>query len=535
MFNQISIAKKIHLVLIVIALVLLGSTVMVFSYDETELAENLVEKNLKSTASNYFDSINTMMLTGTIAQRKIVQDKILSEKTIIEARILRAPPVVKLFGAGFSDEKANSNFDLKGLSGQEAYNVTTKNGKRIMEFVMPIRASKNYRGTDCLGCHQVQEGDILGAVKMSYDLSMVDTKIKNSIFKASIMQLIITIIGFGLLSLTITKLILFRLKRLRNTINEVEKNLDLNKEIVVHNQDELGAVSLALNSMMSKFKESFLTVSDATEQLIKSAKDVDQISELTKEAVLNQKSGTESVAAAINQLDASANEVQKNTQNAADKSVSANEKATQGLKLVEVTKDGINQLRDQVIENTTKITELNDKTHEVGSVLEVINSIAEQTNLLALNAAIEAARAGEQGRGFAVVADEVRSLATRTRESIDQIQATITGLQVDATNSVKSMNSVRQLAEEKAADVESVANLLVDITKEIKELDDLNCQIASAAEQQNLAADEINRNVTSISNVAEKSSDDAIKGKQVSEHLLMLSYQLKEQMAKFKL
>jgi methyl-accepting chemotaxis protein len=535
MLTQTSISKKIHLVLIIIAMVLLATTMIIFSYDESELAESLVEKNLESTALNYFDSVNTMMLTGTIAQRKIVQDKILAQKEIVEARILRGQQVVKIFGAGFADEQAKSSFDRKGLVGQKAFNITSKNDKRIMEFVMPIRASKNYRGTDCLGCHQAQEGDILGAVKMSYDLSMVDSKINNSLFKAGIMQLITTLVGFGLLSLTITKLVLFRLKRLRNTINEVENNLDLNKTIIVHHQDELGAVSKALNSMMLKFKEGFLTVSNATEQLIDSAKDVDQISELTKDAVLNQKSGTESVAAAINQLDASANEVQNNTQNAADKSVSASEKASQGLALVEQAKVGINQLRDEVIENTAMITQLNAKTNEVGTVLEVINSIAEQTNLLALNAAIEAARAGEQGRGFAVVADEVRSLATRTRESIDQIQATISGLQVDATSAVNSMNSVSQQAEAKATDVENVANLLVDITQEIKELDDLNCQIASAAEQQNLAADEINVNVTNISNVAEKSSEDAIKGKKISEHLLNLAYQLKDEMVKFKL
>jgi len=535
MFYQMSIAKKIHIVLIIIALVFLSTTVLFFSYDEKDLAEKLVEKNLESTALNYFDSVNTMMLTGTITQRKIVQQKILAQKSIVEARIIRAPKVIDLFGEGFDDEKVRDSIDRQGLAGQKLFNLTSQNGKRVMEFIMPIRASKNYRGTDCLACHQAQEGDILGAVKMTYDLSAVDKKITTSIIKASVMQLLITIIGFGLLSFTLTKLVLSRLKRLRKTINDVEKNLDLNKEIKIHHQDELGAVSEALNSMMLKFKDSFVTVSHATEKLIDSAKNVDEISELTREAVLSQKSATESVAAAINELDASANEVQQNTQNAADKSVGANEKASQGLKLVEQAKVGINQLRDQVIDNTTMITQLNEKTNEVGTVLEVINAIAEQTNLLALNAAIEAARAGEQGRGFAVVADEVRSLATRTRESIDQIQTTIGGLQVDASNAVNSMNSVRQLAEEKATDVENVANLLLDITQEIKELDDLNCQIASAAEQQNLAADEINVNVTNISDVAEKSSKDAIRGKQISEHLLALAYQLNEQVRQFKL
>ncbi|OUR63306.1 chemotaxis protein, partial [Colwellia sp. 39_35_sub15_T18] len=243
----------------------------------------------------------------------------------------------------------------------------------------------------------------------------------------------------------------------------------------------------------------------------------------------------DSVAAAINELDASANEVQQNTQSAADKSVSANERASQGLSLVNQAKTGIDALRDKVIDNTDMITELSKKTNEVSSVLEVITAIAEQTNLLALNAAIEAARAGEQGRGFAVVADEVRSLATRTRESIDQIQATIGALQQDAKGAVASMNDVSQQANEKADDVANVANLLVDITTEIKELDELNCQISEAARQQNIAADEININVVNISNVAGKSSDDAIRGKEISEHLLALANDLNEQLAKFKL
>jgi len=304
---------------------------------------------------------------------------------------------------------------------------------------------------------------------------------------------------------------------------------------VVHHDDELGAVSRALNSMMKTFKESYLFVADSANQLVTAAKTVDEISELTKDSMINNKKGTDSVAAAIVELDASATEVQDNTKVASDKSESANLKASESLKLVEEAKFGINQLRDQVIENKEKITVLSERTNDVGSVLEVINGIAEQTNLLALNAAIEAARAGEQGRGFAVVADEVRSLATRTRESIDTIQQTIAVLQSDASDAVNSMNSVSQQASEKAEDVNEVANLLVEITRQIEELDALNCQIASAAEQQNLAAEEINQSTVRISEVADESTQDAIRGKEVSEQMLGLANELSKQVAKFKL
>ncbi|MCW8865299.1 MAG: methyl-accepting chemotaxis protein [Colwellia sp.] len=535
MFQQMSLAKKINAALVLIALIFLSTTIFFFYNDEKVLAEHFVERNLESLALNYFDSVNTMMLTGTIANRKIIQDKIVSQDDIVEARILRAPALTKVFGAGNADQSAQSAFERQGLSGEKAFEQFSKNGKRMMSFIMPIKASDNYRGTNCLTCHPVANDEILGAVKITYDLSTVDKEITNSITQATLLQLIITIISFGLLSYTLKKLVFFRLNRLRNTIKSVEENLDLNKEIKVNYHDELGAVSSALNGMMNTFKQSFLSIADASQKLAASAKSVDEISSLTRAAVLEQKNGTDSVAAAINELDASANEVQHNTQSAADKSVSANERASQGLALVEQAKIGINELRDKVGNNTDMISDLSNKTNEVSSVLEVITAIAEQTNLLALNAAIEAARAGEQGRGFAVVADEVRSLATRTRESIDQIQTTIGALQNDAKGAVDSMNDASKQANEKADDVANVANLLVDITTEIKELDELNCQISDAARQQNLAADEINVNVVNISNVAEKSSEDAIRGKEISEHLLTLANALNEQLAKFKL
>ncbi|TMM47038.1 methyl-accepting chemotaxis protein [Colwellia ponticola] len=535
MLKNVSLAKKIHLALTLIGVVFLSTTVFVFYHDEKDLAEHFIERNLENLALTYFDSVNTMMLTGTMANRQLIQKKILSQDDLVEARILRSQAIINVFGEGFADQKAKNSFEEAGLTGTKAFEKFTLDGKSMMSFIIPIRASEDYRGTNCLTCHQVSENEILGAVKLTYDLSTVNKEITSSITHAAILQLIITLVSFILLSLILKKLIFNRLKLLSSTIKSAAQDLDLKKEMEVTHRDELGSVSIALNEMMNKFKMSFMSIAQASSQLTESAKEVDDISTLTLQAVLEQKNGTDSVAAAINELDASANEVQQNTQSAADKSVSANERTSQGLVLVEQARIGINDLRDKVIENTAMITDLSDKTNEVSSVLEVITAIAEQTNLLALNAAIEAARAGEQGRGFAVVADEVRSLATRTRESIEEIHATMSRLQVGAKGAVESMNIVSQQASEKAEDVSNVADLLTDISGQIRELDDLNCQISDAAMQQNIAADEINVNVVNISNVAEKASDDALRGKTISENLLSLSYELNTQLSKFKL
>ena len=159
---QFTIAQKIYTAIIVTSLTLLVTTIAYFYHDEKALAEQLIEQNLASTAQNYFDSVNTMMLTGTTANRQIVQNKLKEQQGIIEARIIRGQKVIDVYGKGFADQGIESSIDEKGLNGQQITQISQKGDLHVMEYIMPITASENYRGTNCLGCHQAIEGDILG-------------------------------------------------------------------------------------------------------------------------------------------------------------------------------------------------------------------------------------------------------------------------------------------------------------------------------------------------------------------------------------
>jgi len=196
---------------------------------------------------------------------------------------------------------------------------------------------------------------------------------------------------------------------------------------------------------------------------------------------------------------------------------------------------GIDSLLSEIGQAAEVIKRLGEQSDNVGVVLDVIRGIAEQTNLLALNAAIEAARAGEQGRGFAVVADEVRTLATRTHESTQEIQAMIEKLQLGARDAVKAMENASSKAQDESDHVERAAESLAMIAGQVSGINDMNTQIATAAEEQTKVTEDINRNVVNISQRADATAENARRNQEVSEELVALAAQLDELVSRFKL
>lgn len=530
-----SIQHKIYALLALTGILVLVASIVSSSQQQQALAQETVETNIRLLADNYFDSINTMMLTGTMANREILSNKLRGHPNIRDAHIIRSDKVNSLYGPGNSNQKPTTDSELQALRGNELLVIEESRNERVMTYLKPMIAMEDYKGTNCLGCHAAQEGEVLGVVKISYSLADIDNTVHNNTLFSSGLLSAIFLVTFVALGVLFRKLFIVRLKTLGKTMRLATTNKDLSLRIEDQVDDELGRLAINFNKMMEGFTDSIAKVSKSSHILIGSAEKIYNSADETERAILEQKQGTDSVAAAINELESSSSEVKNTTHFASEKSDSSNHLAEESMAVAHTTEQSINQLAKDVRDAATQVSQLQAQTLEVGKVLEVISSIAEQTNLLALNAAIEAARAGEAGRGFAVVADEVRTLATRTHDSTDEIKRTIDKLQSEAAQTVKAMNASCTEADERALQVKQVAQALKDISNQMHEINDLNVQIADATEQQNLAAEEINRSVVAIRDNAERSLLDAHGSKQISEELLQLARELDDQVRGFKL
>lgn len=322
--------------------------------------------------------------------------------------------------------------------------------------------------------------------------------------------------------------------KLADTVSEIEHNSDLTQRIDINSKDELGVMAKALNSMLDKFHHSMEQVSSATSQVASASEEMTNITTETSQAIQSQLSETSQVATAVTEMTSTVQEVANSTVTAAGAANEANEAATEGRNIVNGTVAAIQSLASEVEKGSEMIIELEKDSEAIGSILDVISDIAEQTNLLALNAAIEAARAGEHGRGFAVVADEVRTLASRTQKSTKEIQAMITKLQTGSRGAVEAMEEGRTQAHSSVEQANMAGQALEKITAAVATIHDLNTQIASAAEEQTAVSEEINKNVVQINQMAEHTSDGATQTSAASEQLAQLALELQGLVKQFK-
>ncbi|MAZ89864.1 MAG: chemotaxis protein [Cellvibrionaceae bacterium] len=343
----------------------------------------------------------------------------------------------------------------------------------------------------------------------------------------------VTLIVIGFLWLVLKNAFLNPLSIVMGKITQLSEG-DFTATIDTSGNDELGQLSRNLSHMQSEIVEVLTRVKNTSNELQTASQSINQTASNITQHTGATEQYTDQVSNAISEMSDTVQDVAANAAGAADAAQQADQNAQQGLKVMDETITSINALSDEVDRVANAMNQLEKDTASVGAVLDVIKGIAEQTNLLALNAAIEAARAGEQGRGFAVVADEVRALAQRTQESTEEIQQIIETVQNGAAQAVKAMEGSQEQTRNTVELATNAGGSIQEITGSVTSIRDMNTQIATAAEQQSCAADEIRKNVESMAGLARDAHSSAQESTAVANRLDESSNDLSQLIARFR-
>jgi len=498
--------------------------VMQLAIDKTEML-----------ARTYFDNVNALMLTGTMANRHITREKILANEDVTTAKIIRTAAVSSVYGKGEAEEAAADEVDRQGLSSKSPLIIRKEDSAgRQVSVVIPMLALKNYRGTNCLTCHVVDEGTVLGTVRIDYSLKNLDRSVMDNFWSLSIVNIIVLMVGLIVIAWYLGYAVLNPLLTMRDNVSRVAAEQDLTRQIEIKSCDEIGQLAEAFNKMMQHFSGSLQKVNQAVIQMGHSSGSIFQLANKTADATAEQSADTESVAHSISELEQSAEAVAATAQEVAQASRQADAHAQQGTDVTQKAIEGIHELVSEIEQASTVIQSLDQQTEGIGAVLDVIKSIAEQTNLLALNAAIEAARAGEQGRGFAVVADEVRTLATRSQESTQQIERIIEQLQSGARQAVQVMDEAREEAQQRQQEVELADNTLKAIASHVSGIHAMNETMNQSVSVQTGITKSIQASILHIKQLAESTAQDAGNTSHSSQQLVELAQKLDELISQFK-
>ena len=536
-FKNLSLQTKLRLIIQGTLLVMLVSAQLWISNDFRKDTFASAKLQAEQIANETIDSANMLMETGTIsdvANRKLLIKKIMSSGNIKSLQLVRAQQVINQFGPGLPEEHIKDDTQKTAIESKTPYYAITSDetGSPVFRAITPYIVSHDFHGTDCLNCHQVEVGSVNGASDIEIDMKPAFSRLHKIQLGLTIGQITLQIFLFFLIGVAVKKFIRRPLEQAMEQFGKIIQG-DLSSQIDISKLDEMGKLLCELQTMQAHIQVMLDEMGLAASTIQERCGSLDaQIIQVADQS-LEQQDHVQQIASAMEELSQSVSEVASAANESAIAAIESQKIIESNNQRMQMSMDATSRVVQAVQLSSRTITDLEEEIQKIGAITKVIKEIADQTNLLALNAAIEAARAGEQGRGFAVVADEVRKLAERTSTSTGNISGMVQTIHTVTQTAVSSMNQAVAEVEQGIAMTRENVDGLHQIMKASKQVTDGAQHIANASKEQSLASEDVARNLSHITNLVEHNSKAAEMAKAASSELTRTAAELQTMVEHF--
>jgi methyl-accepting chemotaxis protein len=530
-----SIAAKVELAIQTLLLILsITCAITLYNIKQADIQHGQ-EANIKAIADGVINGANMLMLNGIISdvdQRKLFITKMGSSDGIKSLRIIRNKLVQKQFGQGLPSEQPADEAELQALASGE--NKFERRGDTL-HGIVPYTASHNFRGTNCMMCHDVPDGYHNGASVIDIDISADNASLKKLIWVSIIASIALQFILWYLCNLIMRKFVSDPVGKMQEAIITISKSGDFTSRVKVTSNDEIGNTVNSFNELVGNLQSSFRTVHEGIEQVAISSHSLSLSAHEVANSSKQQNESALSMAATVQQVTVSIGLVSEGASEALKLAKDSGKLSDQGSEIILRAAEEMKKIANTVRATSETIQNLGEQSTRISSIVQVINEIADQTNLLALNAAIEAARAGEQGRGFAVVADEVRKLAERTSKATQEVSKMIETIQEASRSAVDGMMVTVTQVDGGAALAQQAGDAINLIKIESNQVLDTVNNISSALVEQAKASEDIASNIEQIAQMTERNSAAAEQTAGAAMQLEALAVDMRATVNRFKI
>jgi methyl-accepting chemotaxis protein len=454
-----------------------------------------------------------MMITGSIGQREVFLDQIKQLSVIRDLNVIRGEAVSKIFGPGSTKDTTTTDaIEQQVMTSGKEYSAVQADGKgEFLRVVRPAIAQKNYLGKDCIACHQVPEGTVLGVVSMKISLDQVNSAVSSQRIKSLLAAVLLSIPLLAFIYLFIRNVVTNPIEKMVAGLRDIASGEgDLTRRLEVRSNDEIGQASAVFNDMMAKFSALVRHVGEAASQVSVAARELAANADQVASGSHRQNETSSAAAASVDQLVSAIAAIAQTTDTVHRKSQESLQRSEEGNQSLSSLIGQVSVVENTVSQIAESVQQFVHSTEAITSMTREVRDIADQTNLLALNAAIEAARAGEQGRGFAVVADEVRKLAEKSAASASEIDAITRTLAQQSDAVQKSIaEGLAHLASSQDS-METVAVVLSEASGSVSQVGEGLDSIANATDEQRRVSSEVAAGIETIAAMA-RENDGAIE------------------------